>query len=79
MILRDMSILYKVCILKVCYFYFLFFREDMSVTYKVDDGGGKGGGHVLEQHLGFTDGYAFFGCLTFFPIMFLLPKDSLRG
>ncbi len=37
MILRDMSILYEVCILKVCYFYFLFFREDMSVTYKVDD------------------------------------------
>ncbi len=37
----------------------------------------KGGGHVLEQHLGFTDGYVFFGFLSFFPIMFLLPKDSL--
>ncbi len=21
----------------------------------------KGGGHVLEQHLGFADGYVFFG------------------
>ncbi len=43
----------------------------------------KGGGHVLEQHLGFADGYVFFGCLSFFPIMFLLPKkafeDKSRG
>ncbi len=28
----------------------------------------KGGGHVLEQHLGFADGYGLFGCLSFFPI-----------
>ncbi len=32
----------------------------------------KSGGNVLEQQLGFADGYVFF------PIMFLLPKDSLR-
>ncbi len=55
---------------KVCHFYFLFFREDISVTNKVDVS--KGGGHVLEQHLGFADGY-----VSFSPIMFLLPEDSL--
>ncbi len=27
---------HEVCILKVCQFYFLFFREDISVTDKVD-------------------------------------------
>ncbi len=69
-VLRDLCILYEVCLLKVCHFYFLFFREDISVT-------SKGVGHVFEQHLGFADGYTFFGCLSFFPIMFLLPKDSL--
>ncbi len=36
MVLRDLCILNEVCILKVCYFYFLFSREDISVTYKVD-------------------------------------------
>ncbi len=59
--------------LKVCYFYFLFFREDISVTNKVD--GEQRWWTRLEQHLSFAD--VFFGCLSFFPIMFLLPKDSL--
>ncbi len=36
MVLRDLCILYEVSLLKVCHFYFLFFREDISVTYKVD-------------------------------------------
>ncbi len=56
----------------------LFFREDISVTNKVDVS--KGGGHVLEQHLGFADGYVFFGVLSFFSIMFLFvrinPEDT---
>ncbi len=68
-----------VCLLKVCHFYFLLFlsfseKTFMSLTKWMVS---KGGGHVLEQHLGFADGYVFFGCLSFFPIMFLLPKDSL--
>ncbi len=75
MVLRGLCIQYEVCLLKVCHFYFLFFREDISVTTKWMVS--KGGGHVLEQHLGFADGCVFFGCLSFFPIMFLLPKDSL--
>ncbi len=35
-VLRGLCILYGVCLLKVCHFYFLFFREDISVTNKVD-------------------------------------------
>ncbi len=75
MFLRGLCILYGVCLLKVCHFYFLFFREDISVTNKVD--GEQRWGHDLEQHLGFADGYVFFGCLSFFHIMFLLHKDYL--
>ncbi len=30
-------IVYEVCLLKVCHFYFLFFREDISVTNNVND------------------------------------------
>ncbi len=36
MVLRDLCILYEDCLLKGCYFYFLFFIEDISITYKVD-------------------------------------------
>ncbi len=36
MVLRGLCILYGVWLLKVCHFYFLFFREDISVTNKVD-------------------------------------------
>ncbi len=76
MVLRDLCILYEVCLLKVCYFYFLFSEKTfLSLTKWMVVC--KGGGHVLEQHLGFADGCVFFGCLSFFPIMFLLPKDSL--
>ncbi len=44
-------------------FLLLVFREDISVITKL-----VGAAPVL-----------FFGCLYFFPILFLLPKDSLRG
>ncbi len=36
MVLGGLCILYSVCLLKVCHFYFLFFREDIFVTNKVD-------------------------------------------
>ncbi len=58
MVLRGLCILYEVCLLKVCHFYFLFSREHISVTNKWMVS--KGGGHILEQHLGFADGYVFF-------------------
>ncbi len=32
----EICVFYEVWLLKMCYFYFLFFREDISVTYKVD-------------------------------------------
>ncbi|XP_058632049.1 uncharacterized protein LOC131540807 [Onychostoma macrolepis] len=36
----------------------------------------KDGGHVLEQHLGFADGYVFFGCLSFSPLCFCCSQVS---
>ncbi len=64
-------------LLKLCHFYFLFSETTLlSLTKWMEI---KCGGHVLEQHLGFSDGYALFGCLSFPPIMFLLPKVSLWG
>ncbi len=43
----------------------------------------KGGGHVLEQHLGFADDYVFFGSLTFpllcFCCLDILCEDKSRG
>ncbi len=74
MVLRDLCILYEVCFLKVCYLY-LFFREDISVTYKVD------GEQRWWPHFGAAPGFYRWLCilllLVFSPIMFLLPKDSL--
>ncbi len=75
MVLRGLSVLHGVCLLKVLFLLFVFPEKTfLSLTKWMVS---KGGGHVLEQHLGFADGYVFFGCLSFFPIMFLLPKDSL--
>ncbi len=77
MVVRDLCILYRVCL--VCHLCVKCvnstscFSEKtfLSLTKWMVS---KGGGHVLEQHLGFADGYVFFGCLSFLHIMFLLPK-----
>ncbi len=81
MVLRDLCILYEVCLLKVCYFYFLFFRKTfLSLTKWMVS---KGGGHVLEQHLGWQMAvYSLAACL-FSPLCFcflkILCDDKSRG
>ncbi len=79
MVLRGLCILFELCLLNVCYFYFLFSEKTfLSLTKWMVS---KGGGHVLEQHLGFTDGYVFCGCLS--PLCFcclrILCEDKSRG
>ncbi len=57
MVLRGLCILYGVCLLKVCYFYFLFFREDISVTNKVD------GEQRWWPHFGAAPGFCRWLCI----------------
>ncbi len=52
--LRGLCILYGGCLLKVCHFYFCFSEKTFLSLRKWMVS--KGGGHVLEQHLGFADG-----------------------
>ncbi len=77
MVVRDLCILYGVCLL----FCFVFFREEISVTNKVE-GEQKGGGYVLERHLGFADAmYSLAACLCS-PLRFcclnILCEDTSR-
>ncbi len=73
--LRGLCILYGCCLLKVCHFYFCFSEKTfLSLTKWMVS---KGGGHVLEQHLGFADGCILWLLDSPPPIIFQLPKDSL--
>ncbi len=81
MVLRGLCILYEVCLLKVCYFYFLFFREDISVANKVD------GEQRWWPRFGAAPGfcrwlYSLAACL-FSPLRFcclkILCEDKSRG
>ncbi len=63
MFLRDLCIIYEVCLLKVCLFYFLFFREHISVTYKVDGEQSFGAAPAFCRWL-----YSLAACL--FPLLY---------
>ncbi len=80
---RGLCILYEVCPLKVCYFYFLFYREDISVTYKVDGEQswwpcfGAAPGLVLQMAM-----YSLAVCLFYqlcFCCLNILCEDKSRG
>ncbi len=75
MVLRELCILNGVCLLKVCHFYFLFFREDISVTNKVD------GKQRWWPHFGAAPGFCRWLCI-FSPLCFcclkILCEDKSR-
>ncbi len=83
MVLRGLCILYGVCLLKVRHFYFLFFREDISVTNKMEGEQrwwpcfGAAPGLVLQMAV-----YSLAACL-FYPLCFcclkIICEDKSRG
>ncbi len=65
MVLRGLCIVYEVCLLKVCYFYFLSFREDISVTNKVD------GEQRWWTRFGAVSGFCRYLCILWLLVFFL--------